>query len=414
MRILFVHQNFPGQYRHILRILSNKTGHQLVGLGIHPLYEELPKNVTYIRYPIKRANTEGIHSLALETETKVIRAEACGRAAYELKEKGFVPDLICAHPGWGEALFLKDVWPNTPLLSYQEFYYNPYGYDYDFDPELQKTPDWEMCARVRMKNAHLNLILEASSWNVTPTEFQKNSFPVHWKRQISAIHDGIDTKIARPNPKVGNLKLRDGAILEKGEPIVTFVNRCIEPYRGCHTFIRSIPHIQKLNPKARIVIVGNETGVSYGKKSDKGEYKDIYISEIKGKYNPEKVHFAGALQYDKFLQLLQMSAAHVYLTYPFVLSWSLLEAMSTGCAIVGSNTGPVREVIEHGNNGLLVDFFKPKELAESVAKILEDKKLTRHLGTNARKTIEEDYSLERCLPRQLSLMELVASRKLGT
>ena len=413
MKILFVHQNFPGQYRHIVRALSAQGGHQLVGLGINALSEVLPKGVQYLRYKLSRGNTEGIHPLALETETKVIRAEACGRAADELKTKGFTPDLICAHPGWGEALFLRDVWPEVPLLSYQEFYYKPFGYDYDFDPELQTTPDWAMCARVRMKNAHLQLVLEASSWNVTPTEFQRSSFPAFWQQRISAIHDGIDSRKAAPNPKVSPLELPDGTTIRRGDPIVTFVNRCIEPYRGCHSFIRAIPELQRLAPEARIVIVGNTTGVSYGKACDEGEYKDVYLAEIEGHYDPSRVHFTGSLPYEPFLQLLQLSAAHVYLTYPFVLSWSLLEAMSSGCAVVGSSTAPVEEVIQHGKNGLLVDFFKPDELAAAVAELLHNRKQATALGNAARRTVVEHYSLENCIPRQLSLMELVASRSLG-
>jgi glycosyltransferase involved in cell wall biosynthesis len=414
VKILFVHQNFPGQYRHILRALSAQGGHQLIGLGINALSETLPKGVQYLRYKLARGNTEGIHPLALETETKVIRAEACGRAAHELKQKGFTPDLICAHPGWGEALFLRDVWPDTPLLSYQEFYYKPFGYDYDFDSEFQSSPDWEACARVRMKNAHLQLVLEASSWNITPTEFQRSSFPSFWQQRISAIHDGIDSQRAAPNPKVKPLQLPDGTRISPGESTVTFVNRCIEPYRGCHTFIRAIPELQRLAPEVRIVVVGSTTGVSYGKKCTQGEYKDLFLAEIEGRYDPSRVHFTGSLAYEPFLQLLQLSSAHVYLTYPFVLSWSLLEAMSSGCAVVGSATAPVQEVIRHGHNGLLVDFFQPNDLAAALAELLQNRARAAELGAAARRTVVEHYSLKNCLPRQLSLIQLVASRSLGS
>lgn len=411
--VLFVHQNFPGQYRHILQALSREEASRLVALGVEPLKELIPEKIQAFRYGIKRGNTPGIHEWALETETKVIRAEACARAAYELKQKGFRPDLICAHPGWGESLFLNEIWPAAKILHYQEFYYRSCGFDLDFDPSLQGENSWQKSAKGVMKNAAVQLALEASSWNVCPTAFQRSTFPEHWQESISVIHDGIDTNHAHPNPSVLPLKLPDTTKLRRGEPIITFVNRSLEPYRGCHTFIRSIPELQRRCPKARIVIVGRETGVSYGAVCPQGEWKDLFLEEIKGQYNPARVHFTGPLPYGDFLHLLQLSQAHVYLTYPFVLSWSLLEAMSTQCAIVGSATPPVQEVIQHGHNGLLVDFFDPQALAESVAELLHNRSRAEDLGRNARATILRNYSLEQCVPRHLALMDLVASGALS-
>jgi len=201
-------------------------------------------------------------------------------------------------------------------------------------------------------------------------------------------------------------------VLQRGESIITFVNRRLEPYRGCHTFIRAIPRIQALHPGARIVIVGLQQGVSYGAACPQGEWKDQFLAEIEGSYEPSRVHFTGSLPYDTFLHLLQLSVTHAYLTYPFVMSWSLLEAMSSECAVVGSATGPVQEVIEHGRNGLLVDFFDPTALADALVELLNNRKLAKTLGQAARQTVLEHYSLERCVPRQLALLKLVASRSL--
>jgi glycosyltransferase involved in cell wall biosynthesis len=413
VNILFIHQNFPAQYVHLMRALAAQGGHRVVGMGINPPSDPIADGVTHLRYGIKRGNTEGIHLLAMETETKVLRGEACAQAAHELKSNGFQPDLICAHPGWGESLFLPDIWPDVPLLLYQEFFYGSYHSDLDFDAELQPPSDWWSRAKVRMKNAYLTLSLEAASWNICPTQFQRSTFPHHWQQRMSVIHDGVDTEKAAPDPAAPPLQLPDGTLLEKGQPIVTFVNRRLEPYRGCHTMIRAIPELQRRVPEARLVIVGATTGTSYGKRCEQGEWKDQFLAEIAGQYDPARVHFTGTLPYSQFLPLLRLSACHVYLTYPFVLSWSLIEAMSTACPVVGSATAPVMEVINHGKNGLLVDFFKPSDLAAAIAELLTRRDLATAFGNAARQTVLKRYELKRCLARQLGLMQAVACGDVG-
>ena len=413
MKLLFVHQGFPGQFIHILRALHTQGCHQLVGLGIEPLDQILPASVQYFRYGLSRGNEPGLHPWVQDTETKVIRAEACAQAATQLKKQGFTPDLICGHPGWGEMLFLKDVWPHAPLLTYQEYFYNPRGFDFDFDPELRSELDWSDCARIRMKTPNQLLTLEASNWCVTPTQFQRSTFPETWRDQISVIHDGIDTEKASPAKHPQAVTLADGTILKPGEKIVTFVNRTLEPYRGCHTMIRAIPHLQQLEPDAKLLIVGKTTGVSYGSVCPEGEWKDVFLAEIEGQYDPSRVHFAGQIPYEQFIPILQLSQAHVYLTYPFVLSWSLLEAMSCGCAVVGSATAPVQEVIQDQHNGLLVDFFSPQAVAEAIAMLLSDRKLAQQLGKAARSSVLQHYQLTNCVQRQLALMDLVVSGSIG-
>lgn len=412
MKILFIHQSFPGQYLHLVNALAQQGGHTLVALSIQAPSDPLPPNLELIRYGLTRGNAVDVHPLAQETESKVIRAEACARAAHALKQKGFVPDLICAHPGWGESLFMRDIWPNSPILNYQEFYYAADGTDCDFDPELQMNISWESKAKIRMKNAYLQLALEASSWNVTPTNFQRSSFPKHWQQCISTIHDGIRTDLAIPNPNPMGVKLPDGCLINPEDQVITFVNRTLEPYRGCHTFIRAIPRIQELCPRSHILIVGETKGVSYGSICPKGEWKELFFAEIEGQYNPDRVTLCGSLDYVNFIKILQLSQAHVYLTYPFVLSWSLLEAMSAGCAVIGSNTAPVKEIIKHGHNGLLVDFFSPSEVAENIAIVLKDRDLAKRLGQSARNTILKHYDLKECLTRHIALMHLVATGSL--
>ena len=411
MKVLFVHQNFPGQYIHIAQKLAQQGNHQIVALGIQPLdtSRPIPDSVHYFRYSLKRGNAEDVHPLVVETESKVIRAEAAAEAAGRLKGKGFDPDLICVHPGWGEALFLRTVWPDAPMLSYQEFFYQEHGFDTNFDAEFELERDLQRKSKLIMKNAYLHVTLEQSTWNISPTHFQASSFPEHWRSRISVIHDGVDMVRAVPDPSPAPITLPDGTLLEHGQSIVTFVNRRLEPYRGCHTFIRALPALQKRCPDARIIVVGETTGVSYGAVCPDGEWRDRFLAEIEGRYDPSRVHFTGTLPYKQFIPLLQLSACHVYLTYPFVMSWSLLEAMACGCAVVGSDTAPVREVIRHGANGLLVDFFSPSDLASAVAELLQDRDRAAAFGVEARRTVQRTYDLDVCVQRQLSLMDLVAS-----
>ena len=415
MNILFVHQAFPGQYIHICKQLL-KEGNTVVSVGMRKSCIPKKKGYHHCIYHPKRGNGQDTHPLVIDAETKAIRAEACAEICEKIKQKGFIPDIICGHPGWGELLFLKFIWPNVPILMYQEFGYNVSGFDTAFDPEFQPdNNDWGDAGRIHLKNANTLLNLEHASWNISPTRYQKSSFPIHFQERFSVIHDGISTQ-ARPAKNIKKLafQIDESLTITNADQLITFVNRHIEPYRGCHSFIRAIPRIQELQPKARIVIVGSQEGVSYGQVCDNGEWCDRFLDEIEGQYDPSRVHFVGRINYDRFLTLLQLSKAHVYLTYPFVLSWSLLEAMSIGCAVVGSATAPVMEVLQHEHNGLLVDFFSPKAIAEQVDRLLRDRPLAQKLGQQAHRDAVEHYSLEHCLPRQLNLIDLVASKAIGS
>ena len=415
MNILFVHQAFPGQYVHICQQLLKQPGNTIVSVGMRESSIPKTKGYHHCIYQPKRGNGKDTHPLIVDAETKAIRAEACAELCQQLKQKGFTPDIICGHPGWGELLFLPFIWPDTPILMYQEFCYNVNGFDCAFDREFQPDDnDWLNSGRIHFKNANTLLNLDHATWNISPTAFQKSSYPERFHHRFSVIHDGISNQ-ARPAKNVDKLSfaIDDELTLTSADQLITFVNRHIEPYRGCHSFIRAIPRIQELQPEARIVIVGEREGISYGKACDDGEWCDRFLAEIDGQYDPSRVHFVGRIDYDRFLTLLQLSKAHVYLTDPFVLSWSLLEAMSIGCAVVGSATAPVMEVLQHEHNGLLVDFFNPQAIAEQVSRLLEDRPLAQKLGQQAHQDAVERYSLERCLPRQLNLIDLVASKAIG-
>lgn len=409
MNILFVHQNFPGQFQHLAVALAAQPGHRILALHVNAT-PALP-GVQMVRYPIGSDTTPGVHRWLIDLETKVIRGEAAYLAAKQLKQNGFSPDVIVAHPGWGESLFLKDLWPAARLGIYCEFFYHATGADFGFDPEFSNAPLDDAC-RLRMKNASDLLHFSQAEGGLSPTHWQRSVFPQPFRSRITVIHDGIDTRILQPDPQARlALKTGNGPLALSGDDeIITFVSRNLEPYRGYHIFMRSLAAILKARPKARVLIVGND-GVSYGKKpapaSQSGQFVDswkaIFLNEVKAELDMQRVHFLGFIPRPQFISLLQLSTVHVYLTYPFVLSWSLLEAMSVGCAIVASHTAPLHEAIEHGKTGRLVDFFDVTALSDNVIDLCAQAQERQRLGQAARQFAIENYDLHtRCLPGQMA------------
>ncbi|KMO20486.1 glycosyltransferase family 4 protein [Methylobacterium platani] len=410
MRVLFVHQNFPGQYRHVAPALAARPGTEVVALGINPA-PALP-GVRHLRYAVPGRSTAGIHPLAASFETATLRGEAAARAGLALKAEGFAPDVICGHSGWGETLFLKDVWPGARLLTFAEFFYAATGADSGFDPEF--PPAEGDAWRTRARNAGQLVAFEASDRLVSPTAWQASRIPAAFRDRLSIIHDGIDTDLLRPDPGARITLGRDRLSLGAGDEVVTFVNRNLEPYRGYHSFMRALPEILRRRPRARAVIVGG-SDTSYGARPPAGRashhrtWRDIFLDEVKADLDLSRVHFVGKIPYRDYVDLLRISAVHVYLTYPFVLSWSMLEAMALGACVVGSATPPVEEVIRDRRNGILVDFFSAAAIAEAVVAALADPGTVAPLRAAARQTALA-YDLRRvCLPAHLRLIDEVAA-----
>lgn len=406
MRHLFVHQNFPGQYKNLAPALVAR-GDQVVALGITPR-SNLP-GVQTLAYKLERGNSKDIHPWVSDVETKVIRGEACFKAALALKAKGFEPDVIHVHPGWGEGLFLREAFPKAKILAFFEYYYQTNGADVGFDAEFPRDdPSYAGC-RVVMKNAAHILSLNDADWTMSPTHWQASSAPAWVRDKMSVVFDGVDTHELRPESSAW-LKINDRIRLTAGDEVVTFINRNLEPYRGYHIFMRALPAILKARPNARILIVGGNE-VSYGAAPKQGgSWRQIFLDEVKEQLDLSRVHFTGRVPYSTLNQILRVSTAHVYLTYPFVLSWSMMEAMSLGALVIGSDTQPVREVIEDGVNGLLVDFFSPGALADKVIEAFANRERFGPLRKNARQTIVDRYDLNSvCLPAQMEVVDSVAS-----
>lgn len=405
MRLLFLHQNFPGQFKHLVPALKAR-GDEVRAVAIEGA--GLP-GIPMTRYQTRQGNAAGVHAWAREFETKMIRAEACWKALRQVRDEGFEPDLVVAHPGWGEGFCVEDVFPDARQLHFVEWYYHAQGADVGFDPEF--SAGYSEPGRVRCKNAMNLLALQQMDAGYSPTHWQRAQVPLEYRQRIEVIHDGVDTQALRPVPdRQVRLGGANGIALGQKDELITFVNRNLEPSRGWHIFARSLPRLLKARPNAHVAIVGG-TGVSYGAAPENGKsWREVIWREVEGKVDASRVHFLGRIPYNVFIGLLQASSCHVYLTIPFVLSWSMLEAMAVGAVVVGSDTAPVREVIEDGVNGLLTPFLEPDALADRVAQVLADPARYRPLRQAARDTIVRRYDLRSvCLPAQLALIDRVAA-----
>lgn len=400
MNFLIIHQNFPGQFRHIaLHLLA--SGHQVLGLGL----QSAPglQGVALVRYKLKRGTTKGIHRYVAPLENGVIYGQSVAEALLALQQKGFKPDVILAHPGWGEALFVKEVFPNVPLIGFFEFFYKPHGADVGFDPMFPVNLD--DFARIRAKNALHLLNLETCDYGVSPTQWQKSLHPTAYQPRISIIHEGIDTEFMQPDA-AASFTLPNGLQLHHGDQVLTYVARNLEPYRGFHVFMRALPDILRRNPQLQVVIVGGDD-VSYGAKpSDADNWREAMLREVGAQLDLQRVHFLGKIPYADYRRVLQVSAAHVYLTYPFVLSWSMLEAMSCGCVMIGSATAPVQEVLEDGINGHMVGFFDQSALVERVTDVLAHPQEQARLRIRARATVLERYTVQQGISGYCQLLGL--------
>jgi len=399
-KILFVHNNFPAQYRHLAETLANRPDIQLAAIGTQTA-RRMP-GVKLMKYSVRDPNVAATHPFARRFDLECRRAEEVLYAASSLAAGGFVPDVVLGHPGWGETLPLRSAFPKAHHVTYCELFYRVDGEDSGFDLEFPQTGmDGEV--GLRLKNAATLLALVDCDRAVSPTEWQRSTYPDEFKSKIKIIHEGVDVDRAKPSANA-KLRLPSGVTLSKKDEVVTYVSRCFEPVRGFHIFMRALPRILAARPRAQIVLVGGE-GNPYGASPPEGEtWKSLFLKEVAGQIDQSRVHFLGHLAHQDFLHVLQISSAHIYFTYPFVLSWSLLEAMSTGCLIIASATAPIQEVV-NSDNGILVPFFDVEQLADRVIEALAYPRRFKSMRAQARAMAVKDFDLHRvCLPKMLDFL----------
>lgn len=406
MRILFVHQNFPGQFPHLAPALAAR-GHDVLALTDEA--NKRTSNVRTMRYaspPEVTSNTPLSKNYAMHAE----RGYLAARGARAMRDRhGYTPDLIFGHTGWGETLFLREIWPQAKLLVYAELMYRTRGHDVGFDPEINPDSDEGRFMTIA-RSAHLIQGLVQADAALSPTQYQADSFPPELRQKITVIHDGIDTQVMRPDPEA-RLTLPGGQVLRAGDEVLSYVSRSLEPYRGFHIFMRALPKVLAARPNAQVVMVGGD-GVSYGgMPRDADSWKARMLAELGDQIDLSRVHFLGRVPYETYVSLMQVARVHCYLTYPFVLSWSLTESLSAGAYVVASDTAPVRELITDGENGRLVPFFDVPALGDALIRGLAGDPDAPRIKAAARQTILDGYDLQtQSLPRLINWVESFAPK----
>lgn len=397
MNILFLHPNFPGQYVFLAGQFASFPNWNVVFLTKEDHGGKM-EGVQTVLYKLSREVTKGIHHYVSPMEEAVLEGQAVCRKLSELKQQGFVPDVIIGHTGWGSSLFIKDLYPNVPLLGYFEWYYHSEGSDVAYWPDEVVSMDDRF--RIRSRNAHHLLNLEACDGRYCPTEWQRSQFPAEYRDQMTVLHEGIDTRLCSPKPGAKLVLPRIGLDLSEAKEIVTYVSRGMEQYRGFPQFMESVRLLLKYRPHCHVVIAGNDRAYYGPSPANNRTFKDLEIE--KGGYDTKRVHFTGHLEKLEYVNVLQASDVHVYLTRPFVLSWSMLESMSAGVCLVGSATPPVQEVVQDGVNGLLANFRSPEHIVMRIEEALNNPALRQRLGRNARETILTKYELGNMLRQQVN------------
>lgn len=387
MRILLVHQNFPGQFRDIAPSLCDR-GHDLKAISCSQRPND--QRIQILRYEHEIGERDGVHQQTLEVDDWIRRGEHVAKQATKLKEDGWAPDAMLAHPGWGEAILLKEIFPSTPLIIWPELWIRSEHLGHE---RQQTTVD--QLLYVRIKNWLIDGAMSDASVAILPTKYQAETFPQKWQDKITVLHEGINKKLFENKP-LDELKLSDEITLKKDLPVVTYISRNLEPMRGFPTFMRALPQLLKHNKEVHIVIVGGDE-VSYSNAPNNGKtWKQVILEELEGELDMKRVHMYGRVPHDQLQKLYLRSNLHVYLSKAFVLSWSLLEIMACETPVLAEANPMMEELIEPDKNGTL---WKEGHisLGETMIELLESPEKLHQWGKAAKKKVREEYSQTNCI-----------------
>ena len=405
MNILFIHQNYLAQYKHFFDWLVTKGGHRIVFVTQRADMKASPSHAVVTYKPDHATNSDS-YALTKDFEQCCANGLKVVDICTQLDVKGFKPDIILGHTGWGEMLFIKKVWPDVPTLSYFEYYFTETGGAVGYDPEFPISDTLQYILQARNATNHLSHL--ECDLGQTATNWQHQGYPEALRDKIEVIHEGIRTDVCVPNSDafvtLGRLK----RAVTRDDEVFTYMARNMEPVRGFHIFMRALPKILAARPNARVLIIGGDQ-VSYGRSLKDGQtYRSMLEQELGDSVDWDRVHFLGLVAYKDFLSVIQISRCHIYLTVPFVPSWSMMESMSMGATLVSSKVPPIEEIIEDGKTGFLVDFLDPEALATKVIDVLEHPDNYKDVGLAARQHIVETYDFKTViLEKQIKMINSI-------
>ena len=400
MNILFAHNNFPGQFHRLAVALAASPANKVVFLSQYRRSDVSVPGVEWVQVPLA-AEEQHPSSARRKYLNLLARGERFADAMLQLARQGFKPDVIYGHVGFGCCIYAPDIFPQAMQMGYFEWYYTNQADTRFFAGN--KPVSLTTKAENRQCNMCTLSALKECTVGICPTHWQFAQHPPEFRHKLHVLHDGVDTQFFSPIRREGKgLRLKALDLSTAGE-IVTYATRGLEPYRGFHTFYRSLPSVLEARPDAHVVIMADDRSAYGGPRKDGKTWREVLREEVQ--LDESRVHFLPFQPYDQYRALLRASDVHVYLTAPFVLSWSLLEAMSCGCLVVGSDTEPVREVLRHGVNGFLSDFWNHEALARRIISCLERKAELAPVRQQARRHILANYDLRKLLPRHVELMQ---------
>ncbi len=412
-QILFIHQNFPGQYRYLAKYFAEHSQWDVFAIGerscVQRQFPLIPKNITVFGYDQPDIDKSDMPNNAEYTVEQIVRAEALTKVLLRQKNQGLKPDIILAHPGWGEGLYLKEIFPQAKLIYFFEFFFKSDLETINFDPEFTRGLGKQISSRINSATALLSL--HVADAGVSPTRWQWSTYPEEYQGKINVIHDGVDTSVVKPSQakSVTFKNTSQGEVtLKTTDEIISYSVRNLEPSRGFHQFMRALPGLQSQRPNAIFVIVGGDDQSYSGKHSSGLTWREVMLKEVGDSLDMSRTIFVGKIPYQHLLDLFSLTDLHLYWTTPFVLSWSLMEAMACEATILASSTEPVKEVIKDDDNGCLFDFFDEESLLLKVEALMNDPARRKALGKQARQSIIENYDLQKvCLPKHLALIDEV-------
>jgi glycosyltransferase involved in cell wall biosynthesis len=396
MHILFIHQNHPAQFGHVAAYLVRQHGHRCT--FVTEKRAGLVDGVECVPYQLRGGATERTHFCSRSFENAVWHSHAVHDALE--KRPDLRPDLVVAHSGFFSSVFLRELY-DCPIVNYFEYFYRTKGSDMDFRPDFPVKPLSRLRARAR--NATLLLDLENCDLGYSPTRWQRDRLPGIFHDKVRVVFDGIDTNLWRPQP---GLPRRVGDRTFPGDvKIVTYVARGMESMRGFDLFMRVANVLCRRRRDVVFVVVGQDRVCYGGDQEVTGQktFKEWVLG--REQYDLSRFVFTGLLPTAELAKLFALTDLHLYWTVPFVLSWSLMDALACGATVLASDTAPVREMIEPGRNGLLADFFDVDGWAAAAGRVLDAPQDFRHLGAAGAAMIRERYSLEVCLPQMVQLYQ---------